>query len=73
MDREPLKKWQVKRAHREIAPVRVERGGARDHPPLAELFFDEEWISVVEGLGGRVLFLPPYSPDFNPIEKAFLI
>lgn len=22
-------------------------------------------------MGARVRFLPPYSPDFNPIEKAF--
>lgn len=26
---------------------------------------------VIEAAGARVLFLPPYSPDFNPIEKAF--
>ena len=51
-----------------------------NHTPdlTVSLFFDnarihhsQEWNSVVEGLGGCVLFLPPYSPDFNPIEKAF--
>jgi transposase len=26
---------------------------------------------LIEGAGGAVLFLPPYSPDFNPIELAF--
>jgi transposase len=26
---------------------------------------------AIEGAGGRLLYLPPYSPDFNPIEKAF--
>jgi transposase len=26
---------------------------------------------LVEAAGGRLLFLPPYSPDFNPIEPAF--
>ena len=26
---------------------------------------------LIEGGGAEVLFLPPYSPDFNPIEKAF--
>ena len=26
---------------------------------------------VIVAAGARVLFLPPYSPDFNPIEKAF--
>ena len=27
--------------------------------------------ALIEATGGRVLYLPPYSPDFNPIEKAF--
>ena len=26
---------------------------------------------LVEGSGAEVLFLPPYSPDFSPIEEAF--
>ena len=26
---------------------------------------------AVEAAGMRLLFLPPYSPDFNPIEQAF--
>jgi transposase len=26
---------------------------------------------LVEAVGARLLFLPPYSPDFNPIEMAF--
>lgn len=26
---------------------------------------------AIEGAGARLLFLPPYSPDFNPIEQAF--
>ena len=26
---------------------------------------------LIEALGARMLFLPPYSPDFNPIENAF--
>ncbi len=26
---------------------------------------------AVEGAGARLLYLPPYSPDFNPIEMAF--
>ena len=25
----------------------------------------------IEACGARLLFLPPYSPDFNPIENAF--
>ena len=26
---------------------------------------------LVEARGARPLYLPPYSPDFNPIERAF--
>jgi len=26
---------------------------------------------AIETAGARLMFLPPYSPDFNPIEKAF--
>jgi transposase len=26
---------------------------------------------AIRAAGARLLFLPPYSPDFNPIEKAF--
>ena len=27
--------------------------------------------SAIEAVGARVLYLPPYSPDFNPIEQVF--
>jgi len=27
--------------------------------------------TLIEAAGARLFFLPPYSPDFNPIEKAF--
>ena len=27
--------------------------------------------AMVEGAGASLLYLPPYSPDFNPIENAF--
>jgi transposase len=26
---------------------------------------------AIEAAGARLLYLPPYSPDFNPIEHAF--
>ena len=26
---------------------------------------------IIEGMGCKLLYLPPYSPDFNPIEQAF--
>jgi transposase len=26
---------------------------------------------LIEAAGASLLYLPPYSPDFNPIEKAY--
>lgn len=31
----------------------------------------EEALALIEGAGAKVLFLPAYSPDLNPIEKMF--
>ena len=31
----------------------------------------EEVKQVISSAGGKILFLPPYSPDLNPIECAF--
>jgi transposase len=31
----------------------------------------DEVRQAIEAVGASVCFLPPYSPDFNPIEKAF--
>ncbi len=31
----------------------------------------ERVSEMIEGAGAEVLYLPPYSPDFNPIEEAF--
>jgi transposase len=31
-----------------------------------------EWVKeLIEERGCELLYLPPYSPDFNPIEEAF--
>jgi transposase len=27
--------------------------------------------TAIKRVGARLLFLPPYSPDFNPLEQAF--
>jgi transposase len=27
--------------------------------------------AAIEAIGAKLLYLPPYSPDFNPIENAF--
>ena len=28
-------------------------------------------VEMIQGVGDLVIFLPPYSPDYNPIEEAF--
>ncbi len=33
----------------------------------------EDIHAMAEKEGHKVLFLPPYSPDFNPIEQDFAI
>ena len=37
----------------------------------ARIHHDEALVESVEEVGGKVIYLPPYSPDFNPIETAF--
>ena len=37
----------------------------------AKIHHDEEMIDLIKRIGCSVLFLPPYSPDYNPIELAF--
>ncbi len=32
---------------------------------------EEEVRELIEARGCELLFLPPYSPDYNPIEEAF--
>ena len=32
---------------------------------------DKEALALIEQTGAEVRFLPPYSPDFNPIEKMW--
>src|SRR5215475_11320169 len=39
----------------------------------ARIHHDEDLIKYIEAFGGRVEFLPPYSPDFNPIESSFSV
>jgi len=38
----------------------------------ARIHHNDDLVAAVEEIGGRVLYLPPYSPDFNSIETAFL-
>ena len=37
----------------------------------AKIHHNHELVVLLEGLGCQVVFLLPYSPDYNPIETAF--
>ena len=37
----------------------------------ARIHHDSELVALIEGLECHVIFLSPYSPDYNPIETAF--
>ena len=37
----------------------------------ASILHVDEVVELLHSLGATVLFLPPYSPDYNPIEEAF--
>jgi transposase len=37
----------------------------------ARIHHNDNLVEAVENIGGKILYLPPYSPDFNPIETAF--
>ena len=38
---------------------------------LTWMFYSHLKLAEVYYLGARLIYLPPYSPDFNPIEEAF--
>ena len=37
----------------------------------ASIHHTDDVIQLLQNTGALVLFLPPYSPDLNPIEEAF--
>ena len=39
----------------------------------AKIHHNEDLIEYLQAFGIRVEFLPPYSPDLNPIETAFSV
>jgi transposase len=55
---------------REVLVPELERGAivVMDNLPAHKVSGVRE---AIEAAGARLLYLPPYSPDFNPIEMAF--
>lgn len=50
------------------APRGVKLGGLHCHQPAHNVSGLRE---AIEGTGAQLLYLPPDSPDFNPIEMTF--
>jgi transposase len=48
---------------------RCRRGGV--HPINLPAHKGPQVEELIKAAGARLLYLPPYSPDFNPIENAF--
>lgn len=39
----------------------------------ASIHKDDRLVTMVNDMGAVVVYLPPYSPEFNPIEKVFAL
>jgi len=37
----------------------------------ASIHHVDEVLQIIENAGAKVIFLPPYSPDLNPLEPVF--
>ena len=37
----------------------------------AKVHYDEDTIDMIENTGAGVMYLPPYSPELNPIENIW--
>jgi len=37
----------------------------------AKIHHDQELLNYLDAFGVKIIFLPPYSPNLNPIETAF--
>ena len=48
-----------------------DRGGPKFASTDGPKFSSKAMRSAIEAAGAYLLYLPPYSPDFNPIEMAF--
>ena len=58
-----------------LLPHLMPFNGVNPHSVLimdnASIHHVNEVVEMIQGVGAMVIFLPPYSPDYNPIEEAF--
>ena len=50
-------------------PTRMLSG--REEAMIVQAVLDKPVVLTIRGVGAMVLFLPPYSPDLNPVEEVF--
>ena len=60
---------------RYLLPHLVPFDGSNHHSVVimdnASIHHVDEVVQMIQGVGAMIIFLPPYSPDYNPIEEAF--
>jgi hypothetical protein len=56
---------------RACAPSRVGRGSSDNHGQSLPVHKPGRVRELIEGRGCQLLYLPGYSPEYNPIEEAF--
>jgi len=58
-----------------LLPVLMPYNGMNQHSIVimdnASIHHVDEVLQIIENAGAKVIFLPPYSPDLNPLEPVF--
>ena len=60
-----------------LLPVLMPYNGTNRHSIVimdndnASIHHVDEVLQIIENAGAKVIFLPPYSPDLNPLEPVF--
>jgi len=67
-DKELFNKWLEKMLMPELIKYSVKQVVIMDN---ASIHKNKKTQRIIEKAGHILLYLPPYSPDFNPIEKFF--
>ena len=61
--------------HSKLLPLLMPFNGRNPHSVVvldnASIHHVDGIVDLITGIGALIIFLPPYSPDYNPIEEAF--
>lgn len=60
---------------KELLPQLLPFNGSNEHSIVvmdnASIHHSQEIFDIISSVGALLIYLPPYSPDLNPIEEAF--